>query len=202
MKFLSIFFGLILTVSVSANSDVNNFLESGKLSEVAGEYSEAITWYKKAIEVDSNSYEAHLYLGGVYHTQSNYVSALMELNKAIKINANRDEAYYYRGNVQIDLGSVFAAVNDYSIAIEKNPNDMQYFMSRGFAFANMGDFYNAVNDYSIAIQINPVEAQSYYNMAKSQGVLNNTMMACSKITELKNEGYVRAEVVFLNFCLN
>lgn len=201
-ELIIILFALGLTFNLKATEAASSILESGKLSEVSGDYEEAIKLYSKVISMDSNNYDANLYLGNVYHIQNKYSKALTFYHKAIRIDSSRAEAYFYRGNLQIDLGSVFGAVNDYTLALEKDPNDMRIYMCRGFAFANMGDFYNAVNDYSIAVQLNPEASKSYYNMAKTQGILENVTLACDKITELKEEGSVRAELVYLNFCLN
>jgi tetratricopeptide (TPR) repeat protein len=200
-KIFTVLLTLAMNVALFANSDITSVIESGKLSEISGDYQEAIRLYKEAISMDSNNYDAHLYLGNVFHVKNDYANSLIYYNNAIKLDGSRAEAFFFRGNLQIDLGSVFGAVNDYTQAIVNNPNDMQYYMCRGFAYANMGDFYNAVNDYSIAIQINPEGSKSYYSMAKTQGVLENITMACTKITELKDEGYVRAEAVYMNFCL-
>ena len=157
--------------------------------------------YKKAIQLDENNYDAHLNLGNVYHIQNDYVNALTQFNTAILLNNKRAEAYFCRGNLQIDLGSTFGAVNDYTEAIKYNPNKMQYYMCRGFAYSNMGDFHDAIDDYSIAIQLNPESANSYYNMGKIQGMISDTMLACNKITEMKNKGNIRADMVYMSFCL-
>lgn len=200
---ISVFLFISFSVfGAGTNADsVLSLLKRGKLSEVAGDYNEAVDLYKQAIAQDSSHYEAHLYLGNLYHTTNELAKSLRQYNQAIKYGKDRAEAYFYRGNLQIDLGSVFGAVNDYTYAIERDPNDMQYYMCRGFAHANMGDIYNAVNDYSIAIQLNPEDSKTFYNMAIAQGMVQNSDLDCGEVTELKEEGNVRAELVYMNFCL-
>ena len=98
-------------------------MESGKLSEVSGDYEEAIRLYSKVIEIDSSNYDAHLYIGVIHLIQNQYAESLSSLYKAIAIDTSRSDAYFFRGNLQVELGSVFGAVHDYTKAIEKNPND-------------------------------------------------------------------------------
>lgn len=200
-RFFLVFFSVILTINSRASEDIKSILESGKLSEVSGDYEEAIRLYSKVIEIDSSNYDAHLYIGVIYLIQNQYAESLSSLYKAIAIDTSRSDAYFFRGNLQVELGSVFGAVHDYTKAIEKNPNDIIYYMNRGFAFANMGDYFNAVNDYSIAVQLDSEASKSYHNLAKMQGRLENIEEVCEKITQLKKQGSVRAEIVYLNFCL-
>ena len=46
---LTLTLSLALSISVFANNEINSLLESGKLSEVSGDFTEAIKLYKKVI---------------------------------------------------------------------------------------------------------------------------------------------------------
>ena len=106
---ISVFLFISFSVfGAGTNADsVLSLLQRGKLSEVAGDYNEAVDLYKQAIAQDSSHYEAHLYLGNLYHTTNELAKSLRQYNQAIKYGKDRAEAYFYRGNLQIDLGSVF-----------------------------------------------------------------------------------------------
>jgi hypothetical protein len=38
-------------------------------------------------------------------------------------------------------------------------------------------------------------------MGKVQGMVSDFMLACDKIIEIKDTGNIRAETVYMNFCL-
>lgn len=56
MKFFTLIASIFLSLNTFASDSLMSFLESGKLSEISGDFKEAEMWYERAIEFDSASY--------------------------------------------------------------------------------------------------------------------------------------------------
>jgi protein O-mannosyl-transferase len=99
-------------------------------------FSQAISNYSKAIEVDSNSWMAYNNRGNVYVEQGKTTQAVLDFNKAIAINPNFAEVYMNRGNLYNHLGQTAQAISDFNKAITINPKYKDVFNNR--VVAQMG----------------------------------------------------------------
>ena len=64
----------------------NAFDELGKTYYSLKDYTKAIEWYKKAIEVDKKYVEAYVDLGITYFAQENFDDAYISFQDAIQVN--------------------------------------------------------------------------------------------------------------------
>ena len=84
----------------------------GYKEENRGNYKKAIKYYEKAIEADSDYFDAYLLLGAVYsENKTGKEKAIEYYNKAISINDTNSKAFF-------SLGVVYGNDNDYDKAIE------------------------------------------------------------------------------------
>jgi len=63
------------------------------LSHDRGLFSEALTWYRKAIAMDSTFVEAFSALGALYNEMSRPYDAIIELNRSLRISPESDKNY-------------------------------------------------------------------------------------------------------------
>ena len=123
---------------------------------------DAISDYKKVIELAPDSDIGYIAHGIVEFGQQRYDDAFNDFNKAIKLNSKSIEAYNRRAMVYLHKMQKDKALADWEKAIEINPrNDMTY-RSRGFFYYLTKDFSMALADFSKAIEHNNTNADLYH----------------------------------------
>jgi len=110
------------------------------------QYSEAITEYDKAIEVDPQNAYAFYSRGTAYGRKGQYDEAISDFSKAIEINPRDAWAYGNRGNAYADKGLHNQAISDFNRAIEINPRDAKAYNNRGVAFFHKREYEKAWDD--------------------------------------------------------
>lgn len=95
----------------SQSSD--EYVNRGLLNHAEDKFENAISDYKKAIELDSNSFGAYHNLALVYADIEDYDNAFKNFDKAISKDENFALAYFNRGLTYAELGNFIAAIEDY-----------------------------------------------------------------------------------------
>ncbi len=87
------------------------------------------TLFKRAIEVTSNNYLAHNYLGGEYFERGKLAEAKEHFVNAIRINPNFADGHYNLGGVYYSQNLLEDARIEFQAAVILNPN---YFMAKRY----------------------------------------------------------------------
>lgn len=162
------------------NSVGMDFFEKNKVNR-------AITYFRKAIEINPNDLLAHYNLGIVYTNQGQYDLAIEYFNKAIEINAYDEETYYNRAFIYSLKGLYDCAIDDYTRAIKINDQFADAFINRGSIYNNKALYNLAIEDFNKAIEINPYDAIAFYNRGivySKKGEFNLAINDYSKAIEL------------------
>ena len=128
-----------------------------------GNFSQAVSEYTKAIEIDSNFADAYYNRGIAYYNQRNLPQAISDFTKVIEINPNYAKAYCNRGVAYDDQGNFSQGISDYTKAIEIDPNLADAYNDRAADYLDQGNFSQAISDSGKAIEINPNYPNAYYN---------------------------------------
>ena len=83
----------------------------------AGKYDEAITYYHRAIDQDSDYAETYYLRGLAKHHNEQYSLAVSDFDKFIRLNSNHVEAYCYRAEAKFGLGDSDGAREDLETAL-------------------------------------------------------------------------------------
>lgn len=83
--------------------------------------SEAITAYKKVLDMDPEHAAAHINLGTLYYNRQDYGLAEKHYRRAIEIDARYALAYFDLGNVLDETGRVAEAIQTYKTALQFAP---------------------------------------------------------------------------------
>ena len=87
-----------------------------------GNYSLAIEYYKKAISLKSDYYQAHYNLGTLYNELEEYDKAMVEFIEAIKIRPTYAKAHNNLGISLINRGNIDEAIAEFKRALNINPD--------------------------------------------------------------------------------
>ena len=132
------------TLAVSNNDpSVNN--ELGRVYHRKGDIKRAITYFKKAIQINPNYAMAYYNLGIVYGCIDNIDEEIASYKKAIKVYPNFAQAYNNLGAAYRKLGKIEEEIVLYKKAIEINP---EY----AGAYYNLAIAYERNKEYELAIE--------------------------------------------------
>lgn len=105
----------------------------------------AIEYYKKAIELDGDFYDAIINLAVIYNDIGKYDDAIILLDQAVKNKLCDEDAWYNRGISYHCKENYTKAIADYKRALRYYPEDTG-------ALNNIGDSYNKIEKYDLSLQ--------------------------------------------------
>jgi tetratricopeptide (TPR) repeat protein len=115
------------------------------------EYDEAIEYFKKAIELDSQGVSAYNNLGNAYYNKKEYDRAIDYFKKAIELDPKNKYAYTLLGYVYSDKDQYDKAIECYKKLIEICPKSAWIYSDLGHAYSKLG---------------NKVKAKEYFETSK------------------------------------
>lgn len=106
---------------VEIKEDFDTLYEKGYNLQNAGDLASAMSYYKKALEIEKNEY-IHNSIASVYRANKEYTSARIHLDDSLDINPNNPITYFNYANLLLDMGNEDGAKDMYKRAIELNPD--------------------------------------------------------------------------------
>ncbi|MBF0525101.1 MAG: tetratricopeptide repeat protein [Deltaproteobacteria bacterium] len=98
------------------------YLMWGYILKHFGQTQEALEKYRKALELDPNSANAHNNLGVLYSNLRQHQEALTEFQEAVRLNPGYASAHNNLGNAYVMLGKQDEAVLEFQTALSVDPN--------------------------------------------------------------------------------
>lgn len=141
--------------------------------QMKGELDEAISLYKKSIEVFPTA-EAHTFLGWTYSFMGLYDEAIEECYRAIKVDPDFGNPYNDIGAYLIERGQVDEAIP----WLEKATRAPRY-EARCFPYFNLGRVYEhkrcfrqALRNYQLALEEQPSYKAAMVAVRRLQAMMN------------------------------
>jgi tetratricopeptide (TPR) repeat protein len=126
-------------------------------------YSQAIIFYKKIIDFNPGSYEAHYGLGVTLKSLGKYDDALEELKRSLEIKIS-PEGYRLLGEVYFNKGIIDLAIKNFQESLLLDPSSAETHFFLGFALGEKGKHKEGREEIRHAIEINPALAQFEPNL--------------------------------------
>jgi tetratricopeptide (TPR) repeat protein len=149
---------------------------------------EAISHYKRAIELRPDYIQAHNNLGGALLNKGNTSEAISHYKKAIELQPDYFQAHNNLGNALLNKGNTSEAISHYKRAIELRPDYADAHYNLGNALLKKGNLAEAISHYKTSIEIKPNDAEAHNNLGGALLNIGNTSEAIShykKAIELK-----------------
>ncbi len=126
-------------------------------------YSQAIRCYKKVIDENDASLEAHFGLGITLKLLGKYDDALDEIKKALAIEKS---AHIHRtlGEIYFNKGVIDLAIKNFEEAIALDDHQAETHFLLGFALGEKGKLEESLQEVRKAIDLNPALAQFEPNL--------------------------------------
>ena len=157
---------------LSANS--NDFWSCYLLADFYydnGNYTDAITYYKKSINLKPNYAQSYLGLAQSYAEINDFQNALSYLNKYLSYDKNSDFAYALRSELNLNLGNIIQAQNDINKALDIEEN-LSYLLTEAKILYAKGDYETAKEKLNI-LSKNVQTSEVYKYLGLCDYALNN-----------------------------
>jgi tetratricopeptide (TPR) repeat protein len=158
---------------------VSGRYQQGLAAVAAGNLTQAIASFDRAIALDPQYFPAYIERGNVKDGMGDFDGAAADYTIAISIDPRSAAAYYNRGTVMSKSGNHQAAVSDYNMAIGIDPQYAQAYMNRGNELDDLGNSAGAIDSYNRALQLKPNYALAYLNRGIAYGRAGNRDRAIS-----------------------
>jgi tetratricopeptide (TPR) repeat protein len=146
---------LLLCSPVAAADLAEQYYGDGVNFSNAGQYSEALASYDKAVFIRPNHADAWINRGVALENLGRYSEAIDSYDKAIALQPSSAEAWYGRGIALRKLGRFADAISSYEKAIAINPSYAEAWLNRGAALDYLGRYDEAIASYDMVLALQP-----------------------------------------------
>lgn len=164
------------------------YLKRGIFYCESGQTTQAISSYKKAVELDPRNASIYSNRAIVYTKLGQYDLAVSDCSRAIELDPRHPAAYYNRGNA-FSMLDPRKAISDYNetIRLVKNYRDSQSklaeaFDKRGLVYQELAQYPQAISDFTKAIQLNPRNSKTYNHRGVTYLKLREYLKSISDLT--------------------
>jgi tetratricopeptide (TPR) repeat protein len=143
-----------------------------------GKLDQAISQYRRALQVKPNYVEAHNNLGIALQLQGKPDEAISHYRRALQIDPGYVDAYYNMGITFRAQGKLDQAISSYRQVLRLKPNHIEAHSNLGSVLSAQGKFEEAIEQFRLALQVRPDFAEVHYNLGlalKSQGKLDEAI---------------------------
>jgi TolB-like protein/class 3 adenylate cyclase/Tfp pilus assembly protein PilF len=149
----------------------NYFVEKRDKESIA----KALTFYLKALAIDSLNARSWAAVGKCYVLQSNWgwidrkeglQKAMIAANKSIALDNFEAEAHYVLGQVKMYDFDWTGAEAEYQLVLNLEPGNADVLRIIGFLYRSTGRFDEAIRVTKKSIEFDPVKAITYFNFGQ------------------------------------
>ncbi len=130
----------------------------------AKRYTEAVSSFKQAIQIDPSDAQSYYGLGVTYNAQKRYDDAIASYQKAIEIDPSYATAHNNLGSTYNDQKRYDDAIASYQKAIEIDPSDAMAHNNLGNTYNDQKRYDDAIASYQKAIELDPSYATAHNNL--------------------------------------
>lgn len=175
MKTITTTFIIFLFISsICYSQDKELLLSQGKDASVKENYSLAIYYLDKAIQLDPKYWDAYTSRAHAYSMSGDYQKAIEDFNLVLKNDANCAHCYFGLANIKnVDFGDKYSSIQLYTKAIEislsKNDNEYAgacYFM-RSSMKKDLGDGKGQMEDLKMGANLGNIMCKTILELYQS-----------------------------------
>ena len=149
---------------VESVSEADYYIMVGNEYYFQGDYTQAITYYQEALQINPNSALAYRNLGAAYGLLSQYQAAVKYYQEALNIEPNYAEAHYGIGYYYLGLGQYQEAIKHNQKLLQLSPDNIDAFLNIGLAYEKLGQYQQAIKYYQQTLNLDPNFGKGYYNL--------------------------------------
>ncbi len=127
---------------------------------------EAMRYLERAVVLDANRAEHHLYVGWAANELNDPLRASQALTRALELDQTLADAYWQRGVLRGRQGAVRDAVLDLERALQLSPSRFEAHAGLADAYFNLGREQDALAEWSRAVSQGPAQPVWYFRYGK------------------------------------
>jgi tetratricopeptide (TPR) repeat protein len=164
-------------------------------------FSEAIKYYKIAIQNNPNFFIAINNLGLTYHDMGDFKNAQSYYERAIEINPKFTHPICNLGNIKKELNNFEEAIKYYQLALSIDDNQYIIHHNLGMAYQALGKFKDSKKHFESALKINPKFARADRSLSMSLKYDINNSHLKSMENKIKDQSLNNFQKIELHFGL-
>ena len=125
---------------------------------------ESLKYHKKAIDLNSNSFESWLNYGISFKKIKDFNSAIECFKKTINLNSNDSRSFSQLGEIYIDIKDYNKALEYFERSLSINPLSSETMTNIGIVYKNIKNFDKSLSYHLNAVKINSNNAEAYSNL--------------------------------------
>ncbi len=175
------------TLHLQDSVNINFMKRIGSLYAKIDSLNNAISWYSKAVEIDTTDISSYTHLGNLYVRSEQYETGLPVLTKAISIDSINSWLYRFRGSLNIMGANLAEAEEDFTKAILLGDSTAFTFRHLGLSLYKQSKYEEALPVYQATVKLDPADSQAWYYLAfcyKWKEDLDNAIACMDKALEL------------------
>jgi Flp pilus assembly protein TadD len=141
-------------------------LTMGRTVELKGDADGAVQYYREAVRMDPNFFEAHTNLGSLLAAAGKPEEALVEFQAAVRLRPGTPAAHKELGTQLARLGRFDDALREYTAAVGAAPNDPQLYYLMGRTQLRRGQSAAAVTAFRKALSLSPADGPTLVYLAR------------------------------------
>jgi tetratricopeptide (TPR) repeat protein len=153
--------------SVATSNESAFWYEQGLALQRGGHHEEAVTAFRRAIELGPDFALAYNELGSVLSDLGRYREAIKALKEAIRLKPDFAQSLNNLGVVYTEMGHYDDAVEPFKEAIRLRPEDVIARNNLGSSYYELGNYKAAIETYSQATTLKPDDARSHRNLGRT-----------------------------------
>jgi tetratricopeptide (TPR) repeat protein len=173
----------------------------GLCLQLQKKFSEAIKYYKIAIQMNPNFSIAINNLGNTYHAMGDLKNAQSSFEKAIERNPKLTFAICNLGNVKKDLNNFDEAIKYYKLALSIDDKLHIVHHNLGMAYQALGKFDESKKHFETTLKINPIFTRADRSLSMSLKYDINNSHLKSMENKIKNKSLNNFQKIELYFAL-
>jgi len=164
---------------------VDPYLNQAYAQIQAGNQSDAIMPFEKAIELGDGEADTYTYLSNLYQTHDRTDDAISLLEKAREMYPDNEDIRSQLLNAYITSGQMERAKKDYSDAVASEPDNKLYRYNYGTLLLEAEEYDEAIEQFQKAVDIDSEYGVAHYNLGVAH--VNKAVSVNNMVTEMDDE---------------
>ncbi len=184
IKVIILLFIVFLPAGLRAQTFIDHLKRGNELVK-ADKLADAITEYKKVIELHPKNGIARLQLGLVYANIGDYKQSLRYSNEAIRINPNSHRAHLNAALAYMQEDNLRKALYHLNKVLSIEPRSIKAHYNLAIIYNAKNNYTKAIQEYKACIKLNPQYAKAYVGLGGMYYSIGQKAMALKQVKKLR-----------------
>jgi tetratricopeptide (TPR) repeat protein len=161
LAFFILGFIILVVYNVIISNEINKLTDKGYEFDDLGEYTRAIEYYNKALDIDPNYLYALNGKGWALNELGNFKEAIVYYDKALEEDPNYADALNNKGYALYKQDKYQQAIEYFDKALDIDPNYLYALNGKGWALNRQDKYQQAIEYFDKALEIDPNDKYAF-----------------------------------------